>query len=76
MQFRAIVCLYPSGRGTEDITQAESKYYKNNFMDLEKLFLQKCGNLGLNLSKANDALTIFEKLSLDSNNNVISAPCN
>jgi hypothetical protein len=61
---------------TEIITAAEDKYYGTNYSALEKLFLQKYGSLGLNLSRANDALTNFDKLSLDINNNVIENPCN
>ena len=57
------------------ISEFESQYYKNQSLNLEKLFLEKYGALGFGLYEANDNLDNFSKVILEGNI-VIKQPCN
>jgi hypothetical protein len=45
-------------------------------MFLDKKFLEKYNNFGIEIYEANEALAIFSNLSLDLSNNVVKTPCN
>ena len=59
----------------EELVKQDGKIFNAFPNDLEKKFLEKYGNYGVGLYKANASLTNWGKLTLDASGNVVNDPC-
>lgn len=64
----------------DNIHKDLANYYKDNANDIEKGFLERYGDYGISISKANNALDNWSTLSLQKNsatntNTVVPTPC-